>query len=358
MLLLDSMGVRLKEGASAMNGFGSVFARMARLSGVVPVITVICGQCAGTAAFFAPLSDFVIMAKGAGGIFTAAPGAFNKAGEAPHTGEIGGASALAKQGIVHFECATEDESLYCVRQLLSYLPDNNLVDAPETDCTDDLNRMIENYTDSFDMKQMARSAMDNGILFEAGAAYAKEIITGFAHINGRSIGVIACTGAELSEDACAKASGFVRFCDAFGLPVVTFVHTPGFVLTEKQGGIIRAGAGLIGAYAEATSPLITVITGKAIGGGYVALASRALGADMIYAWPQAKVSCLSEEAAAVIMNAEKAAETASPFEAAESGLVDEIIYPSETRQRIAGALEMVIGKRETRLPRKHDARLR
>ena len=358
LMMLDSMGVRLGEGAAALHGFGSVFAKMAQLSGVVPVITMVCGQCAGTAAFFAPLSDFVIMTKGIGGIFTAAPGAFNKAGEAPHTDKIGGASAMAKQGITHFECASEDEASSCVRQLLSYLPDNNLVDTPDEDCTDDLNRMIENYSDSFDTRQMVRSAMDNGIFFEIQTAFAAGIIIGFARINGRSVGVVASAGAELDEETCAKAADFVSFCDAFGVPVITFVNTPGFSLSERQSGIIRAGGKMIGAYAEATVPMITVITGQAIGSGYVAMASRALGADMVYAWPQAQISCLSVEASSAIMDSEKVTETASPFEAAEAGFVDEVIYPSETRQRIAGALELAIGKRENRLPKKHGARLR
>lgn len=358
IMLLDSMGVRLGEGAAALHGFGSVFAKMAQLSGVVPIITMVCGQCAGTAAFFAPLSDFVIMTKGVGGIFTAAPGAFNKTGETPKTDKIGGASVLAKQGIAHFECASEDESFFCVRQLLSYLPDNNLVDTPDDDCTDDLNRMIENYAEAFDMRQMVRSAMDNSIFLETQAGYAAGVITGFARVNGRSVGVVASAGVKLDEEACAKAAGFVSFCDAFGIPVITFVDTPGFTLLEQQSGIIRAGGKLIGAYAEATVPMITIITGQAIGGGYVAMASRALGADMVYAWPQAQISCLSIEASAIIMDAEEAAESASPFEAAEAGFVDEVIYPAETRQRIAGALELAIGKRENRLPKKPGTRLR
>ncbi len=356
VLLLDSMGVRLGEGAAAMNGFSSVFARLARLSGVVPVITLVCGQCAGTAAFFAPLSSFVIMIKGVGGVFTAAPGAFNKTEVAPKPDQIGGAAALAKQGVAHFECASEAEAFACVGQLLSYLPDNNLVDAPDANCNDDLNRMIENYAGDYDTRQMVRSVADNGVFFETQAAFASSLITGFARINGRSVGVVASSGAALCENACAKAAGFVSLCDAFGLPVITFVDTIGFTLSEKQGGILSAGAALVSAYAEATVPVIAVITGKAIGGGYVALASRALGADMVYAWPQAQISCLSEEASAIVMGEDKAEALASPFEAAEAGLVDEVIYPAETRQRIAGSLELAIGKRENRLPKKHGVR--
>ncbi len=357
LMLLDSLGARIGEGIAAMNGFGSVFAKMARLSGVVPIISIVCGQCAGTAAFFAPLSDFVIMTKGIGGIFTAAPGAFNREGVEPHTEKIGGADTLAAQGIAHFECASEDEALDCARKLLSYLPDNNLVDAPYENCTDDLNRMIENYTNEYDMKLMTAAVMDNGVLLEIRPGYAVDMMTSFARINGRSVGVVAAQAA-LTEDACAKAAGFIGFCDAFGLPVVTFVDTPGLELKERQEGIIRAGGALIGAYAEATIPLVTVITGKAIGSGYVAMASRALGADMVYAWPQAEVSCLSAEASGIIMDADKAADAASPFKVAEEGYVDEVIYPGETRQRIAGALELAVGKRELRLPKKRSPRVR
>lgn len=377
--LLDSMGARLGEGAGALEGFGSILNKMAELSGVVPVITVVCGQCAGTAAFLTPMSDFVIMTEGVGGIYTTAPGAFNEMGKAPNADAIGGAAVHAeKTGIAHFKCASEDEAFGYLHQLLSYLPDNNLVDAPMADCTDDLNRMIQNYTDAYDVREMISACMDNGIFFETQTAFAPAVLTGFARLNGRSVGVVAnAPGAELDAKSAVKAAGFVSFCDAFGLPVITFTDTPGFVkdLAQEQCCLIQSGTALMRAYAEATVPKINVITGKAIGAAYVAMGPKALGADMVYAWPDAQISCLSADAAAVILmqdditssdkpiEAKKAAADtyaksfASPWEAAKMGYVDEVIYPSETRQRLAGALELAVGKRENRLPKKHGTRL-
>ena len=376
--LLDSMGARLGEGAGALEGFGSVFTKMSELSGVVPILTVVCGQCAGSAAFFAPLSDFVFMAEGVGGIYTAAPGAFNEPGKAVKPEAIGGASVhFEKTGLVHFKCASEDDALGSLRRLLSYLPDNNLVDAPAVDGGDDLNRMIENYTGSWDISSVIPAIFDNGLFIEAQAGYAKDIKTGFARLGGRSVGVVAnVPGSFLNAVNCKKAAGFISFCDAFGIPVITLADTAGFVkdIAQEQCCLIPNGAKLIQAYAGATVPKLTVITGKAIGSGYIAMGPKALGADMAYAWPDAVVSCLPTDAAAVILMsddiahaeepvearkeaAEKYAKTfASPWEAAKMGYIDEVIYPSETRQRLAGALELAVGKRENRLPKKHVSR--
>ena len=379
VMMLDSMGARLGEGAGALEGFGSIFAKMTELSGVVPIVTLVCGQCAGTAAFFAPLSDFVFMTEGISGLYTVAPGAFNETGKEPDIEAIGGAALHAEQtGLAHFKCGSEDEAFGYLKQLLSYLPDNNLVDAEFVEGGDDLNRQIENYTGQYDIREMIRSVMDNGIFYETQAFFATGILTGFARMNGRSIGVVAnYPGAALNESTCAKAANFVAFCDAFGLPVVTFTDTSGFVMDkdEQQHGLISAGAKLMYAYAEATVPMVNVITGKAIGSGYVAMSPKALGADMVFAWPDTQVSCLPAEAAAVIfMNSDitaadqpvearkAAADTysktfASPWEAAKMGYIDEVIYPSETRQRVAGALELAVGKRETKLPKKHGTKL-
>lgn len=376
--LLDSMGARLGEGAGALEGFGSIYAKMAELSGVVPILSVVCGQCAGSAAFFAPLSDFVFMAEGVGGIFTAAPGAFSETDKPAKPEAIGGAAVhFEKTGLVHFKYASEDDALGALRQLLSYLPDNNLVDAPVLDNNDDLNRLIENHSGSWDILSVISSVFDNGIFIESQAGYAPEIKTGFVRLGGRSVGVVANKpGAFMDTDGSKKAAGFVSFCDAFGLPVVTLADTAGFVkdLKQEQGSLIQSGAKLISAYASATVPKLTVITGKSIGSGYIAMSPKALGADMVYAWPDAQISCLPADAAAMILlsddiaNADEpiearkaaadkyAATFASPWEAAKMGYVDEVIYPSETRQRLAGALELAIGKRENKLPKKHLAR--
>lgn len=377
--LLDSMGARIGEGAGALEGFGSILSKMAELSGVVPIITVVCGQCAGTAAFFAPLSDFVFMTEGISGVYTTAPGAFNEIEKSPDADALGGAAVHAeKTGLAHFKCASENDTFYYVHQLLSYLPDNNIVDEPMTDCADDLNRLIQNYEDAYDSREMISSVMDNSVFFEIQAAFAPAVLTGFARINGRSVGVVAnASGAEIDSKSAEKAAGFVSFCDAFGLPIVTFVDTPGFVKdkAQEQCCLIPSGGRLIRAYAEATVPMLTVITGKAIGSGYVAMGPKAMGADMVLAWPNAEISCVSADAAALILMQDSisgskepvearkaAAETyaktfGSPWEAAKMGYVDEVIYPSETRQRLVGALELAVGKRESKLPKKHGTRL-
>ncbi|MDD5018615.1 MAG: carboxyl transferase domain-containing protein, partial [Eubacteriales bacterium] len=377
--LLDSMGARLGEGAGALEGFGRIFSKMVELSGVVPIISAVCGQCAGTAAFFAPLSDFVLMTEGISGIYSYAPGSFNETGKDTDADAIGGAAVQSeKTGIAHFKCANEDDAFYYLKQLLTYLPDNNLSDAPIIEGTDDLNRQIENVSGTYDIRTMISSVMDNGAFFETQAYYATGILTGFARLNGRSVGIVAnAPGSALDTASCSKAASFVSFCDAFGIPIITFTNTGGFVrdLDQEKCCLVKAGAKLIHAYAESTVAKLNVITGKAIGSGYVAMSPKALGADMVFAWPDAEISCLPSDAAAVILMSDviagsdqpvearkAAAETysktfASPWEAAKTGYVDEVIYPAETRQRLAGALELVIGKRECKLPKKHATRL-
>lgn len=377
--LLDSMGVRLGEGASAMEGFAAVMTKMVELSGVVPMITAVCGQCAGTAAFFTPLSDFVFMTEGVSGLYTVAPGAFNEFGKGTDAEAIGGAAVhTEKTGLAHFKCGSEDDMFYYMKQLLSYLPDNNLVDAPFVESADDINRQIENYQGTYDIREMLNSVMDNGVFFETQAFFATGMLTGFGRIGGRSVGVVAnCPGAKLDTKTCGKAASFISFCDAFGIPIITFTDTPGFVkdLEQEQCCLVQSGAKLMHAYAEASVAMVNVITGKAIGSGYVAMAPKSMGSDMVFAWPEAQISCLAADAAAILfMNEDisgadqptqarkQAADTyaktfASPWEAAKMGFVDEVIYPSETRQRIAGALELAVGKRESKLPKKHGTRL-
>jgi len=375
--LIDSMGARIGEGAGTLEGYGSILKKLAELSGVVPVITVVCGPCAGTAAFLVSLSDFIFMSKDIGGIYSAAPGAYNEPGKAIQAQDIGGPTIHAeKTGLVHFLSENENDALYSVRHLLSYLPDNNLVDAPVLDCGDDLNRLIDEYQGAFDVRSLIGAVMDSGDFFESQQAYAPSIITGLGRLNGRSVGIVAnANGAYIDEKSASKAAGFVSFCDAFGLPVLTFADTPGFIKDLTQENLIQAGARLIRAYAEATVPLLTVITGQAVGSGYVAMAPKALGADMVFAWPEAVISAVLPNAAAVILMNEtitasddviearkEAANTyantyASPWQAAKMGYVDEVIYPSETRQRLAAALELALGKREKRLPKKHGTRL-
>ncbi len=376
--VLDSMGVRLGEGAGALNGFGQVISKLVALSGVVPIITVIGGTCAGTAAYIAPLSDFVFMTKGVSGLFTEAPASFNKPGKDTDTQAIGGADQHAKKtGLAHFICDSEDDTFYYVKQLLSYLPENNLDEAPFTGGADDPNRQINNYQGPYDIREMISSVMDNGVFFETQAFFSANLLTGFARLNGRSVGVVANnSGTKLDGAACRKAASFISFCDAFGMPIITFTDTPGFVSeADLQGCVINSGAKLMSAYAQSSVAMINVITGKAIGSGYVAMAPKAFGVDMVFAWPDAVISCLPADAAAdILMRGDiassdepskarkEAADTyaktfASPWEAAKMGFVDEVIFPSETRQRIAGALELAVGKRESALPKKHSTRM-
>ncbi len=376
--ILDSMGARLGEGAGALNGFGQVIAKLVALSGVVPIIAAVGGTCAGTASYIAPLCDFVFVTKDVSGLFTEAPASFNKPGKDTDVQAIGGADIHAKKtGLAHFVCDSEDDTFYYIKQLISYLPDNNLEEAPFTVGSDDPNRQITNYQGAYNIREMISATMDNGVFFETQAFFSVNILTGFARMNGRSVGVIANNpGALLDGAACRKAASFISFCDAFGIPLITFTDTPGFVSeADSQGCIINSGAKLMSAYAQSSIAMINVVTGKAIGSGYVAMSPKALGTDMVFAWPNAVISCLPADAAAdILMRGDiassdepsearkQAAETyaktfASPWEAAKMGFVDEVIFPSETRQRIAGALELAVGKRESALPKKHSTRM-
>ncbi|MBT3319771.1 MAG: methylmalonyl-CoA carboxyltransferase [Clostridia bacterium] len=374
--LLDSMGARLGEGAGALEAYASVICKMTELSGVVPIITAVCGTAAGTASYLVPLSDFVFMTQDVSSIFTSAPASYNKPGSDTDLQAIGGAALHATTtGLTHFKCDSENDTFYYLKQLLGFLPDNNLVDAPYVE-GDDVNRQITNYQGAYDIREMINSVMDNGVFFETQAFYAMQILTGFARVGGRSVGVVANNpGASLDGKACSKAAGFISFCDAFGIPIITFTDTPGFDTSKNPGCIIKSGAKLMYAYAQSSVAMVNVITGKAIGAGYVAMSPRSMGADMVFAWPNAVISCLPMDAAAdILMRGDiagadepsearkQAADTfaktfASPWEAAKMGYVDEVIYPSETRQRIAGALELAVGKREGALPKKHGTRM-
>lgn len=374
--LLDSMGARLGEGAGALEAYASVIAKMTELSGVVPIITAVCGTAAGVAAYLVPLSDFVFMTQEISSIFTSAPASNNKTGSDTDFDAIGGATLhAAKTGLAHFKCESENDTFYYMKQLLAYLPDNNIVDAPFAD-GDDVNRQITNYQDAYDIREMISSVMDGGVFFETQSFYATAILTGFARIGGRSVGVVAnLPGASLTGSSCGKAASFISFCDAFGIPIVTFTDSDGFAKDTDVGCQIKSGAKLMYTYAQSSVPMVNVITGKAIGAGYVAMSPKAMGADMVFAWPNAIISCLPMDAAADILMRDdiaksdeptdarkQAADTfaktfASPWEAAKMGFVDEVIYPSETRQRIAGALELAVGKREGALPKKHGTRM-
>ena len=376
--ILDSGGARLSEGTFALNGFGEIFKKLVELSGVVPLISVVAGPCAASAAYIAALTDFVFMVDQIGAMFTAGPQVFSAAtGEDLDADSLGGAKLQnEKTGNAQFFCQTEDACYTSVKTLLSFLPSNNVEDLPLSECSDDLNRQLTDFNDAqqYDMRELIKAIADNGVFFETQMYFATNIITGLIRLNGWSVGVVAnYPETYINTDAADKAAKFIRFCDAFNIPVVSFTDTPGFVIDikEENAGLIRHGAKLIYAYAQASVPLLNVITGKAIGTAFIAMSSKTLGADMVMAWPQAEISCLGAEAAANILlvdaiqsaddpvkaRAEKIAEYrevfASPWAAAKQGAVDDVIAPAETRQRLAAALEMALGKRVNQTPKKH-----
>ncbi len=385
--LHDSGGARVQEGVEALAGYADVFLRNALASGVVPQISVILGPCAGGAAFGPAITDFVFMVKGAASMFLNGPEAVRAVTREEVTKEdLGGARAHAtRSGVAHFVHDTEEAALKAVRELLSYLPSSAASGAPEVACADDAGRedpalrtiVPENPNRPYDMREVVRGVVDDRRLLEVGRDHAGNVLCGFARMAGRPVGVVAnqpaVLGGVLDSDASTKAARFVRFCDAFGLPVVTFVDVPGFLpgAAQEWGGIIRHGAKLLYAYAEATVPKVTVITRRAWGVAYDIMASKHLRADVNLAWPTAEIAVTSPEGAVNVIHrreisssADPAAEKArlvaayrerfaNPYRAAELGYVDEVLKPEQTRARVIRALEMLRTKRQESPPRKH-----
>ena len=375
--VLDSGGARLQEGAASLNAMGAIYKKMAELSGVVPLIAVVAGPCAGGAAFYTALSDFVFMTKKVSAMFTAGPQVFSASAGKDYTAEtLGGAQVHAeKTGEAHFICETEDECFEKVKKLLSFIPSNNLEEAPSFECEDDLNRQLAGVDETKpDIRDLISAVADCGDFMEVMPLFAPDMVTGFMRLNGWNVGVVAnAAGMFIGGADSEKAARFVRFCDAFDIPLITFTDTSGFKLdiAEEHGALVRRGAKMIYAFAEAGVPMINVVTGKAIGAGYVAMCCKALGADLVYAWPEAEISCMNADAAAVILFSDKIAAAvdpvqaradlakeyagtfASPWEAAKAGYVDDVILPSETRQRLIAALELIISKRESAPAKKH-----
>lgn len=381
--ICDSAGARLQEGVDALAGFGKIFCRAAKLSGVVPQISVVLGTCAGGAAFAPAMTDFVVMADKTSHMFVSGPSVIKGAtGEDLTMDELGGAVAHAeKSGTCAIYCATEEECIANVKLLLSYLPSNNLESAPMYDCTDNINRVSETLnfaiaddkTVPYDMKSIIAEVMDNGEFAEVFSGFAKNILTGFARLNGSTIGVVANADGMLDSDASDKAARFVRFCDAFNIPILTFTDAEGYVSDAKaeHNGLIRHGAKLIYAFAEATVPKVNVIVRKAYGGAYVAMNSKHIGADMVFAWPTAEIAVMGIDGAANIIykddiansdnpiktRAEKIEEYtekfANPYLAAARGYVDDVIEPNLTRPRLVSAFEMLMSKRESNPAKKH-----
>ncbi len=383
----DSGGARIQEGVAALSGYGEIFMRNVRNSGVIPQISVIMGPCAGGAVYSPALTDFIFMVDKTSKMFITGPQVVSSVtGENVSDEELGGAAVhSSKSGVAHFTAADDKECIAKIKRLLSFLPQNNLEEIPYEISADDANRISQELTTivpdsantAYDVKDAIHQIVDNGDFFEVQEGFAQNIVVGFARMNGSTIGIVAnqpkVRAGALDRDASDKGARFIRFCDSFNIPVVTFTDVPGYFpgVDEEHGGIIRHGAKLLYAYAEATVPKINVILRKAYGGAYIAMSSKHLGADMVFAWPTAEIAVMGPEGAANIIfkndianssdpmttRQEKIAEYrdkfASPFEAARLGYVDDVIEPDSTRPRIISALEMLASKRETLPAKKH-----
>jgi acetyl-CoA carboxylase carboxyltransferase component len=342
--------------AGVLGGYAGLFFRNVMASGVVPQIAAVVGPVAGAGAYSAALADFVVMVKGTSQLFLG-DAAAKGAGKGTGLESLGGARALAEQaGVAHLAADDEDGCLQLVRELLSYLPQNNLEDAPPSDGSDAADRMDQeleafaSVEEPQDIREAVRRVVDQASFFEVSAAWAKNAVVGFARLGGRSVGVVANQASELDGrldcDAAAKCARFVRFCDAFNLPLVVFVDTPGFVVGAGQvhGRVLREAAKLMYAFAEATVPKLSVVTGRAVAEGFEVMCSKHLKADFCFAWPGA---CISAEPS------DGAAGSGSPYAAAQAGHLDDIIEPAATRPRLVAALEACVSKREARPAKKH-----
>lgn len=385
--LNDSGGARIQEGVDALSGYGNIFYRNSIASGVIPQISAIMGPCAGGAVYSPALTDFVFMVNGTSQMFITGPQVVKAVtGEDVTQEELGGAvTHSTKSGIAHFMASDDKECLNQIKRLLSFLPSNNLEETEVIDTGDDINRLTseleemipDNPNKAYDMKEVIASVVDNADFMEVMAGYARNIITCYARIGGRSVGIVAnqpnYLAGSLDIDASDKAARFVRTCDAFNIPLVNFVDVPGYLpgTNQEYGGIERHGAKLLYAYSEATVPKITIITRKAYGGAYIAMCSRHLGADAVFAWPTAEIAVMGPDGAANIVfkkeieESENPAEArqqkieeyrqnfANPYKAAARGYIDEVIEPRFTRQYIVQSLEMLKSKRENLPAKKH-----
>lgn len=388
----DSGGARIQEGLDALSGFGEIFYRNTRASGVIPQISIIMGPCAGGAVYSPAITDFVFMVEKTSQMFITGPQVVSSVtGEQVTAEELGGAQAqAAKSGVAHFTAADDADCLAKVKRLLSFLPSNNMEAAPAVKPKrgkkkDDPKRVCESLNEivpeaankAYDVKNVILEVVDDADFFEIHEQFARNIVIGFGRIDGSTVGVVAnqprFMAGSLDVDSSDKAARFVRFCDSFNIPIVTFTDVPGYLpgVAQEHNGIIRHGAKLLFAYSEATVPLINVIMRKAYGGAYIAMSSKHLGADMVFAWPTAEIAVMGPDGAANIIFrkdikaaddpvSERAAKIeeykakfANPYEAAKRGYVDDVIEPAATRQRVASALNMLKGKRESLPTKKH-----
>lgn len=385
VFLNDSGGARVQEGIDSLSGYGEVFHTNVMLSGAVPQISVICGPCAGGAAYSPALTDFVIQTRKAQMFITGPQVIKQVTGEQITAEALGGPDAhMVHSGVIHFIAEDDQDALYQCRRLLSFLPSNNLEDPPRlpTDGNVEPNPALEQMVpvdgkQGYDVRAVICGIVDNGDLMEVQAGYATNIVVGFARILGRPVGIIANQPSVLSGvldiNASTKASRFIRFCNAFNIPLITFVDVPGFLpgVQQEYGGIIRHGAKLLFAYSAATVPKIQVILRKSYGGAHLAMCSKDLGADRVFAWPTAEIAVMGAEGAVEIVFRKEVQEAedkkakraeliekyrttfSSPYMAAGRRLVDDIIEPAQTRKHLAQALEYLSTKRELRPAKKH-----
>ena len=389
--LNDSGGARIQEGVNALAGYAEIFQRNVMASGVIPQISVILGPCAGGAVYSPALTDFTIMKRDTSYMFLTGPAVVKTVtGEDVTQEQLGGASVhTSKSGVADFAASTEEEAMELIRKLISYIPQNNMEDAPLAPCTDSISRLEDSLNEiipdspnkPYDMYEVIRAIVDNGDFLEVHESFAKNVITCFARFNGQSVGIIAnqpkYMAGVLDINASRKAARFVRFCDAFNIPLVTLVDVPGFLpgTGQEYGGVITHGAKLLFAYCEATVPKVTVTLRKSYGGAYIVMSSKHIRGDINYAWPSAEIAVMGASGAVEVLfareiakiedPAQKAAFIAekeeeyrqkfsNPYNAAKYGYIDDVIEPRNTRFRIIRALQSLATKRLTNPAKKHS----
>ena len=385
--LNDSGGARIQEGVVSLGAYADIFLRNTLSSGVIPQISAIMGPCAGGAVYSPAITDFVIMVEESSYMFITGPGVIKTVTREEVTfEELGGARAHnSVSGVAHFAAQDEEDCMFVIRKLLSYMPQNNMEDPPLIQTSDDPHRMDKELdtivpdspTKPYDMKEIIHRVVDDGEFLEVQEHWAQNIIIGFSRLDGRSVGIVAQQPAVLAGvldiNASDKAARFVRFCDCFNIPIITFVDVPGFLpgVSQEHGGIIRHGAKLLYAYCEATVPKVTIITRKAYGGAYVVMSSKHIRGDISYAWPSAEIAVMGTDGAVNIIFRKEIAQAedpeterdrlgqeyreqvAHPYVAASRGYIDDIIEPRETRPRLIEALATLQNKRDRNPAKKH-----
>ena len=385
--LNDSGGARIQEGINALAGYGEIFERNILASGVVPQISGIFGPCAGGAVYSPAMTDFTLMMENTSYMFLTGPKVVKTVtGEDIDAEHLGGASVHAsKSGVTHFTAATEEDAIAQIKKLMSYIPSNNMEEAPRVECNDPIDRMEDSLNEiipedpnkAYDMYKVIEATVDNGEFFEVQPKFARNIIVGFARFNGQSVGIVAnqpsCYAGVLDVNSSRKGARFVRFCDAFNIPIVTFVDVPGFLpgTGQEYNAIILHGAQLLFAYGEATVPKVTVTLRKSYGGSHIVMGCKQLRTDINYAWPSAEIAVMGAAGAVAVLSAkeaktkedpkaflaEKEAEYtemfANPYQAARYGYIDDVIEPRNTRFRVCRALAQLANKRQSLPDKKH-----